>query len=114
MEPGFGAANLLHDLLEGFIHRGGRQMVSQLVREHKAAIFVAFAISEPVLQLPEVDTLQDGCDGGGKCQGAALAVDRKLCLQTSPVTGLSRGIPCRGENGRSYAHGYHLHPVFHG
>ena len=48
----------------------------QLVREDKAAILVAFAIPEPVLQLPEAYTLQGGGDSGRKCQGAAFAVLR--------------------------------------
>ena len=105
VEPGFGAADLHHNRLKGFIHGGGRQMVPQLIGEHEAAAFVAFAIPEPVLQLPEVDALQGGGDCGRKCQGSALAVLRgdHLILATAAPDQLQLLVNCDGASGEVYA-----------
>ena len=55
-----------------------------------------------MISSPEVDTLQDGSDGGGKCQGAALAVLRgdHLILAPAAPDQLQLLINCDGPFGK--------------
>ena len=74
VKAGFRAAYLLHDLLEGVVHGGSRQVVAQIVREYKAAVLPALAISQPVLHLLKLHPAQSSRHRGGYADRAPLAI----------------------------------------
>ena len=74
VKAGFRASNFLHYLFEILVYGNMGQMLPQFIREHKAGILPAFAVSQPVLQLRALDVFQSGDNERGYCDCAAFAV----------------------------------------